>query len=489
MPGGRLHPGRARRTPARGQPVRGGAHGLRCGVPADRRDRHPLASSARYRRRPGQRRARKAWPPSIAIVCPVIHPDVPRRRTDPVGDVLGPGPAAASRCPRRSGPGPRCRSSPTASRGGVGQHEPGRDAVHRDAGPASSCGHLPGEPDLPGLGAGVGLDAGPADAPPGAGGDVHDPAPAAGASCPGRPPGCTGRCWSGCVHDGVPSSPRCYLLDRPCDLADDPAGVVHQDVDRPDPGEEARSRPAASVRSTVSLSTPCTVAPLPQGLGDRGPDPVRVPVTTAAFRWPHSLVRPSVFQKLTYLGNARVPYRPHVLIGALVGPALVLFGSSPPKSTIRSSRSRWSAICIQLLSKTRNGPHPRSDNSHAKMHHVSKSKFIGRGRRFICRRCPRKWIAQAISPDKYLLSLRIGVIFPSCPRVAVPLKPTLHLLCQPAGSTCRRNLRRFRSTMSTGKYSCCSARTPDAPSGRWPASSGCRPPRSGSGSAVWNASA
>src|SRR6516164_1166908 len=52
--------------------------------------------------------------------------------------------------------------------GRVVQDEAGRDAVDRDAETPELVGHLPGEPDLAGLGAGVRLDPGQADGAPGA---------------------------------------------------------------------------------------------------------------------------------------------------------------------------------------------------------------------------------------------------------------------------------------------------------------------------------
>ena len=79
----------------------------------------------------------------------------------------------------------------------VGQDEAGGDAVHRDAERPELVRHLPGEPDLAGLRAGVGLDPGPADAQAGGGGDVDDPAASGVPSCPARPRGCRGKRWSG----------------------------------------------------------------------------------------------------------------------------------------------------------------------------------------------------------------------------------------------------------------------------------------------------
>src|SRR5579864_7779651 len=51
---------------------------------------------------------------------------------------------------------------PLPLRGRVGEDEPGRYAVDRDAELPELVRHLPGEPDLGRLGAGVGLDAGQA---------------------------------------------------------------------------------------------------------------------------------------------------------------------------------------------------------------------------------------------------------------------------------------------------------------------------------------
>src|ERR1700689_5816231 len=57
----------------------------------------------------------------------------------------------------------------------VGEDEPGSDAVDRDAERTELVRHLPGEPDLARLRAGVGLDAGQADAAARSRGDVDDP--------------------------------------------------------------------------------------------------------------------------------------------------------------------------------------------------------------------------------------------------------------------------------------------------------------------------
>src|ERR1700751_5037218 len=96
-----------------------------------------------------------------------------------VGDVLGPAEAARGD-PLDQRPLARLAvAGPLPLGGGVGQDEAGRDAVYRDAEPAKLVRHLPGEPDLAGLGAGIRLDPGQADGARGARGDVDDPAPAA----------------------------------------------------------------------------------------------------------------------------------------------------------------------------------------------------------------------------------------------------------------------------------------------------------------------
>src|SRR3989337_1843313 len=63
---------------------------------------------------------------------------------------------------------------PLPDRGRVREDEPGRDAVDRDPVRAELPRRLAREADLAGLRARVGLDAGQADAPAGARGDVDD---------------------------------------------------------------------------------------------------------------------------------------------------------------------------------------------------------------------------------------------------------------------------------------------------------------------------
>ena len=72
--------------------------------------------------------------------------------------------------------------------GRVGADEARRDVVDGDVPGPELMGELARQPDLPGLGAGIGLDAGEADAEAGAAGDVDHPAVAPAASCRARPP-------------------------------------------------------------------------------------------------------------------------------------------------------------------------------------------------------------------------------------------------------------------------------------------------------------
>src|SRR6201999_1165952 len=107
---------------------------------------------------------------------------------------------------------------PLLLRRGVGEHEAGGDAVHRDAVLAKLVGHLPGEPDLPGLRARVRLDTREAHAPPGAGGDVDDPAGTGLLHARHHRPGAQERAPQVRVHDSAPVLVA-DLLDRMMDLA------------------------------------------------------------------------------------------------------------------------------------------------------------------------------------------------------------------------------------------------------------------------------
>ena len=101
------------------------------------------------------------------------------------------------------------------------------------------------EADLPGLRAGVRLDAGQADAAPGAGGDVDDPAVAALLHAGHDRARAEERARQVRVDDGLPVVVG-DLLERPADLADDAARVVDEDVDPADPSRRSASTCAAS---------------------------------------------------------------------------------------------------------------------------------------------------------------------------------------------------------------------------------------------------
>ena len=157
-----------------------------------------LGRGVRWRRRGASYRVgdvagqKSEWPPSMEIVCPLTQPasgaaknSTPRAMSygvaGPAGrDVLEQGLLAvlAVAVPLRLG-------------GRVREHESGCDAVDGDAERPQLVCHLPGEADLAGLGRGVGLDAGEADAAAGPGGDVDDPPVAGGASSAGRRRGCS----------------------------------------------------------------------------------------------------------------------------------------------------------------------------------------------------------------------------------------------------------------------------------------------------------
>src|SRR5579884_323213 len=119
---------------------------------------------------------------------------------------------------------------PLPPRARVAQHEAGGHAGDRDLPRTELPGELPGEPDLAGLGAGVGLDAGEAGAPSRARGDVDDAAvPALLHDRRDRPAAVKG---AGEVHrhDGAPLLGG-HLFDRLAHLAEHAPGHVDQDVD------------------------------------------------------------------------------------------------------------------------------------------------------------------------------------------------------------------------------------------------------------------
>ena len=166
--------------------------------------------------------------------------------------------------------------------GRVGEHEPRRDAVDGDAERAQLVGHLPGEADLAGLRRGVGLDAGEADAAPGARGDVDDPAVAGGLHDARGGPGAVERRAQVGVQDGVPGGVG-QLVDRRVRLALHSPGVVDENVQLAEAGEER----VHGVASPAGRRCPCRPGARsrpPPGAGPRWPRPMpcAVPVTTAA---------------------------------------------------------------------------------------------------------------------------------------------------------------------------------------------------------------
>ena len=168
----------------------------------------------------------------------------------------------------------------------VGQDEPGSDAVDRDAERAELVRHLPGEADLAGLGAGVGLDAGQADAAARSGGDVDDPAPAALPSSTGRPRGCTGtRCTGWRRRPLATSSSETSSIGGGSGPTTPPALLTRMST----PPTEAKNAVdlAGSLTSTVGrrvLVEPVTVAPSSRSAAAiAAPMPCAVPVTTAVL--------------------------------------------------------------------------------------------------------------------------------------------------------------------------------------------------------------
>ena len=156
----------------------------------------------------------------------------------------------------------------------VGQDEAGRDAVDRDTERPQFVRHLPGEPDLAGLGAGVRLDPGQADGAPGSRGDVDDPAPAALL----HPRHHRARTQKGAgqvrVDDRVPVLVG-HLLQRVADLAGHSPGVVDQDVDGAGAGEELPHRARVGQVGGVLVHSVDGRTTVGQRPGDRGADTVR----------------------------------------------------------------------------------------------------------------------------------------------------------------------------------------------------------------------
>ena len=123
----------------------------------------------------------------------------------------------------------------------IGAHEARRHVVDRDVPGPSSCASWRVRPICAGLGRGIGLDAGQADAEPGAARDVDDPPGPSPAFIPGPPPG---RSRSAPVR--LTSKIACQSdgrdrFDRSTDLAEHAARIVDQD----DPAPAAASHKSA----------------------------------------------------------------------------------------------------------------------------------------------------------------------------------------------------------------------------------------------------
>ena len=130
----------------------------------------------------------------------------------------------------------------------VGAHEARRDVVDGDAPRPELVGELAREADLRRLGRRVGLDAGQADAQPGAARDVDDPPAARRLHARRHGLRAVERAGHVDVEDRLPIPGR-HLLERPTDLAEHAAGVVHQDVDP----ARARLPPRRRGASTAAL--------------------------------------------------------------------------------------------------------------------------------------------------------------------------------------------------------------------------------------------
>src|SRR5262249_21637757 len=145
----------------------------------------------------------------------------------------------------QSGLARRTHCVPLTLSGRVGAHEPRRDTVDRDAERTQLVRELAREPDLAGLGAGIGLDAGEAHAEAGAAGDVDDPAPAlplhAGYDGLRAEEG-TGEID---LENGVPVGFG-DLLDWPADLPANSPGIVDQDIDAAGFADQSLDRRAIS---------------------------------------------------------------------------------------------------------------------------------------------------------------------------------------------------------------------------------------------------
>ena len=214
--------GRRRNGPPARRPASARARVLTLGIAQKRR------SSSRCRSKPAAR-----WASTSAVIArrprsstwPVIQPAWSEAKNSTAWTMSSAVPSRRSAMLWISRAWPSCAHRlPLPLGRGVGADEARRDAVDGDPEGPELVGQLAGQADLAGLGAGIGLDAGEADAQPGARGDVDDPAVALRASSPARPPACTKKAPArlaskiACQSSGVISSsgrPDLPLARRP----------------------------------------------------------------------------------------------------------------------------------------------------------------------------------------------------------------------------------------------------------------------------------
>lgn len=175
---------------------------------------------------------------------------------------------------------------PLALSGGVGADEAGGDVVDRDAPGAELVGELAGEADLGGLGGGVGLDAGEADAETGATRDIDDAAEAGGLHGGGN--GLGEEKSGGDVHvENCLPLLRGDLFERLADLAEHAARVIDQHVylaARPLRfGDESLDDSAIGHVDAAHLAVTADVVAEPLGFGQLVAEEVAAPDGGAAL--------------------------------------------------------------------------------------------------------------------------------------------------------------------------------------------------------------
>ena len=128
-------------------------------------------------------------PPSTLITWPVIQPAIiGGEEHHHRGDVVGRAEPLQRDVLKQPLLALLAHRLPLPLGGRIGADEARRDVVDGDVPRPELVRELARQADLPGLGAGIGLDAGQADAETGAAGDVDDPAVALAASCRAPPP-------------------------------------------------------------------------------------------------------------------------------------------------------------------------------------------------------------------------------------------------------------------------------------------------------------